>query len=407
MNSVSLRRIGAITVRIISQFRRDPRTIALIVVAPILVMTLLGYVTTEKRTTLTIGIVDLDQGFTLPPTPAGPGGQLVLGAELARLLEERDLTLQTYPDETALLQSVRNEGLKGGLVIPAGFTTEVLTGKGFSGLRLVVEGSDSMLSADIARRFGQSIQLLPDAIAARLGELAGVGTDISGSGPGAAVVGLLQPPGQPKVDYVYGGPALGSLSYFAPGYVAFAAFFFTFLLTSVSFLRERSSGTMERLLASPVKRAEIVLGYLLGFGFFALIQSLIILLFTVYVLQAKLAGSLASVFAIEAALVAVAVVMGIFFSFYARNELQVIQFIPIVIIPQVVVSGFVVPLETMWAPLRWLAYAMPMTYANRALRAVIIRGSDLGSTLGDVGILIGFVVLFTLLAARLIKRQVA
>jgi ABC-2 type transport system permease protein len=189
--------------------------------------------------------------------------------------------------------------------------------------------------------------------------------------------------------------------------VAFAAFFFTFLLTCVSFLRERSSGTMERLLASPVKRAEIVLGYLLGFGFFALIQSLIILLFTVYVLQAKLVGSLASAFAIEAALVAVAVVMGIFFSFYARNELQVIQFIPIVIIPQVVVSGFVVPLETMWWPLRWLAHAMPMTYANRALRAVIIRGSDLGSTLGDVGILIGFVVLFTLLAARLIKRQVA
>jgi len=108
-----------------------------------------------------------------------------------------------------------------------------------------------------------------------------------------------------------------------------------------------------------------VVGYLLGFGLFALTQSLIILLYAVYVLGAELAGSLAAAFAVEALLVGLAVVMGIFFSFYARNEFQVIQFIPIVIIPQIVLSGFLTPLETMHQPLRWLAYAMPMTYANR------------------------------------------
>lgn len=156
-----------------------------------------------------------------------------------------------------------------------------------------------------------------------------------------------------------------------------------------------------------MRRGETVLGYLLGFGLFALVQSLIILLYAVYALGVQLAGSLASAFAVEAMLVAVAVLMGIFFSFYVRNEFQVIQFIPIVIIPQVVLSGLLTPLETMHEPLRWLAHAMPMTYANRALRAVMIRGWDLGTVTADLAALAGFVLLFTALASRMIKRQLA
>jgi len=276
-----------------------------------------------------------------------------------------------------------------------------------SSMTLVVEGSDAMLSGDIARRFGQALQAFPQAAADELKSLLlGLPAGVAGGG----IVGLpvlAVPPGQPKVEYVYGGPELGTLSYFAPGYVAFFAFFFTFLLTSVSFLRERSSGTMERLLASPVKRSEIVIGYLLGFGLFAILQSLVILLFAVYALGVKIAGSLVAAFIVESALVGVAVVMGIFFSFYARTEFQVIQFIPLVIIPQIVLSGFMTPLETMWEPLRWLGMAMPMTYANNALRAVIIRGWSLGSVLGELAILVGFVLLFTVLASRLIKRRVA
>lgn len=389
----SLKRIGAIAARIITQFRRDPRTVALIFVAPVLVMTLLGFVMTEKTMTLTIGVVDLDQG--------------ALGPALERLLADTELKLKAFSGADAMLDEVRDRGLGGGVVIPESFTADFLAGKGYPKLRLVVEGSDSMLSADIARRFGRALQGLPAAAAEELRRLASGAPGETG-GPGApAARPPLTVPGLPSPEFVYGGPELGALSYFAPGYVAFFAFFFTFLLTSVSFLRERASGTIERLLASPVRRSEIVIGYLLGFGLFALMQSLVILLFTVYALGVKLAGSLAAAFVVEATLVAVAVVMGIFFSFFARNELQVIQFIPILIIPQVVLSGFVTPIETMWEPLRWLAIAMPMTYANAALRSVIIRGWSLGTTARELAVLAGFFVLFTLLASRLLKRQVA
>lgn len=374
----SLVRIWAITVRIITQFRRDPRTIALIFIAPILVMTLLGYVITEKETTLAIGVVQLDRG------------PLSIGSLLEGALEARGLSLSRVAGEAELIERLRDGELKGGLIVSETFTSDFLAGRGLEGLRLILEGSDGVLSGDITRRFSLAVQDLPALVAASL--------------PAGAPVAV---PGRPEVEYTHGGPELGALSYFAPGYVAFFAFFFTFLLTSVSFLRERASGTMEKLLSSPVRRAEIVIGYLLGFGVFALMQSLVILLFAVYALGVKLAGSLGAAFVVEAALVAVAVVMGIFFSFYARNELQVIQFIPIVIIPQVVLSGFVTPLDTMYEPLRWLALAMPMTYANEALRAVIIRGWSLGTVLPELAVLLGFVALFTLLASRLLRRRIA
>ncbi|MCL6581686.1 MAG: ABC transporter permease [Firmicutes bacterium] len=398
--SGSLRRIGALTFRIISQFRRDPRTLAMVVLAPVLVLTLLGYVITEKSTEVAVAIADLDEGAALPvpgrlPAPGTQPATLRLADELRRLLEERGMVLKTVATEDELRARVSEGDFKAGVIVPAGFTADLLAGRGLGDLVLVLEGTDSILAADLSRRFAQAVAALPEALAARLGSL-----------PGGAPAGLLRPAGQPRTEFAYGGPELGALTYFAPGFIAFAAFFFTFLLTSVSFLRERASGTMERLLASPVTRAEIVLGYLFGFGLFALAQSLVILLFSIYVLGVDPAGGLDQAFVVEAALVAVAVVMGIFFSFYARNELQVVQFIPVVIIPQVVLSGFIVPLETMWTPLRYLAYAMPMTYANRALRDVIIRGAGLGDVVGDLALLAGFWALFTLLATRLIKRQV-
>lgn len=392
----SLARIGALAKRIITQFRRDPRTIALIFIAPLLVLTLVGYVITEKSTTVTVGVVNLDPGASVQFGPASVA--LNAGGLFEQALDDQSFSFERYSDVESMLSRIEDGKLKGGIVIPAAFTTNVLTGRAFEGLRLIVEGADPTLAGDFSRRYALALQALPEKLRAEEQRLAPPGVTLP---PAPAVA---KPP---AAEFVYGGPDLGTLTYFAPGFVAFFAFFFTFLLTSVSFLRERSSGTMERLLASPVKRGEIVVGYLLGFGLFALLQSLIILLFSVYVLGAHLAGSLISAFVVETAFVAVAVVMGIFFSFYARNELQVIQFIPIVIIPQIVISGFMTPLETLWEPLRWLAMAMPLTYANDALRAVMIRGWGLGSVLGDLAAICGFILFFALLAARMIKRQVA
>ena len=107
-------------------------------------------------------------------------------------------------------------------------------------------------------------------------------------------------------------PQSNVLDYIAPALLATLALFFSFLLTGISFLRERSQVTLERLMASPVSRSDIVVGYLLGFFVFALTQSLIILLFTVYVLDVHYAGDLWQIFVFQIVVIAGAVNLGIF-----------------------------------------------------------------------------------------------
>jgi ABC-2 type transport system permease protein len=152
------------------------------------------------------------------------------------------------------------------------------------------------------------------------------------------------------------------------------AFLFVFMLTSVSFLRERSSGTLERLLASPIGKAEILIGYLLGFLGFAMLQTLIVLGYATLVLHAEVAGPVWVVFAVLILLVVGVVNLGIVLSFEARNELQVIQFIPLVLLPQVFLGGLWWPVDTLWPPLQWLSALFPVTHAVHALRGVMLAG---------------------------------
>ncbi|GAC1488552.1 MAG: hypothetical protein NVS1B1_05120 [Candidatus Limnocylindrales bacterium] len=195
----------------------------------------------------------------------------------------------------------------------------------------------------------------------------------------------------------------------APALIAFFAFFFIFLLAAVAFLRERTSGTLERLLATPLRRGELVAGYLAGFGFFALLQALVILVFTVAVLRVQYRGNVATIFLIEAVLVVGAVSLGLAVSAFARNELQAVQFVPLMLLPQVFLSGLLVPVEQLPDLLRPGAAVLPLTYANEALRSVMIDGAALGDPLilRNLGVLVAFALLVATAAVSSIRREVA
>jgi len=175
--------------------------------------------------------------------------------------------------------------------------------------------------------------------------------------------------------------------------ICFVAFFFVFLLTAVSFLRERSQGTMERLMASPLTRFEIIIGYLLGFLLFVLAQTGVILFFIFYILKIHYLGNLANILIVELVLVLGASNMGIFFSSFAKNELQVAQFVPMVILPQVLLSGMLWSIETMPKALQYIAYGLPLTYANLALRKLMIKGFTLNQIMPELGVLLAFALL--------------
>ena len=223
---------------------------------------------------------------------------------------------------------------------------------------------------------------------------------------------------------VYGSPDATTVDTLAPVVVGFFVYFFVFILTGISFLRERIGGTLERLLATPVSRAEIVLGYSLGFGFFATLQVAAVLAFVLGRLDIPSLGPVPA-FAIGLGvhtagnplisylLVLVlglgAVSLGIFLSTFARTELQILQFIPIVIVPQALLSGFFWPIDQLPSLLQPVARVLPVTYAIDGLRQVMIAGADLtsGQVLFDLAVLTGIAAVFMVLAAATIRREVA
>lgn len=195
------------------------------------------------------------------------------------------------------------------------------------------------------------------------------------------------------------------LDYIAPALLATLALFFGFLLTGISFLRERSQGTMERLMASPISRLDIVTGYLFGFFIFALVQTLIILLFTIYVLNVTYHGDLWQIFVFQIVVVAGAVNLGIFISTFARNEFQMVQFIPLIIFPQVFLCGVIWPVEQMPDYLQWLSTILPLTYAVDGLRNIMISGENLSDVGFELAVLVGFAIVISIVAAITLRRS--
>jgi ABC-2 type transport system permease protein len=177
----------------------------------------------------------------------------------------------------------------------------------------------------------------------------------------------------------------------------------------VSFLRERSQGTLERLMASPLRRGEIVVGYMLGFTILALVQAVEVLLFSLYVLKVHNQGNVLLIFGFEVLMALSAVNLGIFLSMFARTEFQAVQFIPLVIVPQVLLCGILFPVSTEPKVLQYISDVLPLTYAVNGLRDVMLKGADLTwpSLQLDAGVVAGFCVLVIFAGIGTLRRRIA
>ncbi|MBI2774298.1 MAG: ABC transporter permease [Chloroflexi bacterium] len=360
------RRVRAVAKRIAEQFRRDRRSLGLLIGAPILVMSLVGALWGSSTAQVSRIVVATDRA---------PAPQLVAALRRSPALAVTETTV----DEA--MRRLRDATVDAVISTRVGFvSTEIV---------VVMEGSDPF-------RSGTTLQSIQRAV------LAAVSVPPI---PGAPPAG----PPPVVVEYLHGGPDHTLLDLLAPLLIGVFAFFFTFLLSAVSFLRERTSGTLERLMATPLRRAELVVGYLAGFSVFALIQAVVIIAFTVLVLNVKYSGSLATIFLIEAMLVIVSVSLGLFISAFARTELQAVQFIPVVLVPQIFLSGLLVPVDQLPDVLRPFAAIMPLTYSNEALRGVMVRGLEIGDPVivRDLLVLAAFGVVTIAGAIASIRREVA
>jgi ABC-2 type transport system permease protein len=381
---MSARRVFAVARRIAQGFRRDHRSLALLVVAPLVVTALLGWVLRGS----TAGSVEI--------VVAGAPEPVVSAMQAAALRANGDLLIGvgTATDEDAAREAVKSGSAD---------VAMVFSGSGSHiGLKVITEGVDPATE-------GNELGAVQQLILAASSSLLPVN--------GAALPEISR-------ETIYLSPDADQLDALAPVFLGLFAYLFVFILTGISFLRERIGGTLERLLATPVTRSEIVLGYSLGFGLFATIQVLLLTLFVLarievpaigplptftIGLDVQTAGSPVFAFVVALLLAIGAVNLGIFLSTFARTELQIVQFIPLVIVPQILLGGVFWPVQRLPDVLQAVAHVLPITYAVDALREVMLKGSDLGSAAVrvDLAVLAGIAIVFVVLAAGTIKREVA
>jgi ABC-2 type transport system permease protein len=180
-----------------------------------------------------------------------------------------------------------------------------------------------------------------------------------------------------------------------------------FIVTSVAMLRERTSGTLERLLTTPLHKADLLFGYGLAFGLAAAVQAVLATGLAYWALDLRTQGTIALVVVIAVCDAVLGMALGLFFSAFAQSEFQAVQFMPAVVLPQILLCGLFCPRPQMTGWMRGLSDVMPLTYAVQGLQQVGMFTSPTALMWRDLGIVVGAALLALALASVTLRRRTA
>jgi ABC-2 type transport system permease protein len=358
----SFRRTWAVGLRVIRQIKRDRRTMMTMVINPIILMIILGYSLSATLTGINLGVVDLQ---------SGP----IQGSVLSHLQASNAFSIVYLASESEARRLITEGRINGAVVMENGE------------IRLILDGTSPQVAGTITASVAAGMQAGASQL---LSALPGLG-------------------GLPAVTtyYVYGYD-LEAKDALGAALLGISIFFFAFLNTAIAFLRERTQGTLEKVLVSPLDRIELVSGYILGFSFVAIAQAAITFTLLVTVFGVPIQGSWLAILVIIILLSAGSLSFGAFLSNFVTSEYQVMQLNPVVSFPQILLSGAWFPLQSIPDWLRPLAYIFPITYSTDALKLVLLKGSSLTDILyPDVFALLIFFLLTFFMATFMLKKEVA
>jgi len=402
-----MRTIGIMN-RVLKELFRDKRTLALMFVAPILIMLLMSVIfNTNASTDVSVGTVAVSHKLN------------------KQMADIKHVTVKTYDTKSAAKKALKAEKI------------DAIVRKNGNNYSLTYANTDSTKTATVKLAFknaltATSINQLKSALtkstkatvklqaqlqamqkqqAAATAAAKATGrttaaqqvTSMKATSTTTATKSTSQKTPKITNHYVYGDKDTGYFAKMLPILMGFFVFFFVFLISGMALLKERTSGTLDRLLATPVKRSSIVFGYMLSYGVLAVLQTILIVLVTVWMLGIEVVGNMISVIVINLILALVALAFGILLSTFANSEFQMMQFIPLVIVPQVFFSG-IIPLDSMAAWVKDISYIIPIKYAGDAVTDIIMRGTSIWHLGFDIGILLIFLVVLTVLNIVGLKR---
>lgn len=370
-------RIAGLVQRILIERSRDKRTLALLFVAPLIILGLLHLIFNSHTVNPTIGTYNVEPS-------------------IIDTLESNDIEVHTYngsPENLKILMEKDN--------------LDAVVVKNNNKVSLHLLNDNPTLAKQIKLIVSQTYQkkattTVIDDMKARVKDL----TESLNKIPFSPTKNFkFDEPKKTDIttQYVYGDKNTSTFDTFSPILIGVFVFLFVFLISGMGFLLERTSGTLERMLMTPIKRIEVVTGYMIGYGILAVLQTIVIVTFSVYVFKLASPESIWKVIVINLFVALVALSLGLLMSSFAKTEFQMMQFIPLIIVPQVFLSG-IFSLEAMNGVLRGLAHIMPLYYAGHALTNVMYKGLALSTAGLDILVLFVFAVFFFILNIWALKK---
>ncbi|MDA8234606.1 MAG: ABC transporter permease [Clostridia bacterium] len=343
-------RIRSIVVKEIIQIKRDIPSLAIIFIMPVFMLLLFGYAVTTDVDHITTVVWDQDKS---------PQSR-----EIIQAFEQSGyFDIRYYAGDMKEITWLIDGGeAKAGFIIPPGYARDVLKGQS-AGLQAIIDGSDPL----IARTALSTAQMIGQVkgFALKLESLSRFG------------LGIKAEPGIDLRARVWYNPDMESVRFNVPGLIGLIMQNITVMLTAFALVKERERGTMEQLIITPIKPFELIIGKLIpyvGIGFMDVIVTLLIgsLWFEVPV-----NGSVLLLLALSLVFLLVALGLGLFISTVAKTQLQAMQMTFMIILPSVLLSGFMFPREAMPLPVQAFGAVIPLTYFLEILRGIILKGIGL------------------------------
>lgn len=365
--------------RVIKQLIRDRRTIGMIIVMPIVITLIFGYAIGGTVQNVPVIIINQDHGAFSKN----------LGDSIQNYMTQdpqHRAKISTGTNYTLAKKAVDNSEYTMAILIPENFTYNLIAPLGNPSLNLTaqlsiyVDDSEPSLVASV-------IAALQDAMVNATSDL------IPGHTFGIQI----------SKAYANGFVTVNSLDVAIPGVIALILNFLILLFSTLLLVRENTYRTRGRLLASPIKPREIIMGYSIALGILALFMSLSVMVISVFVFNTTVHGNLLELFLCILVFGLSFVFLGVFLSNFARNELQAVQMGPLIAFPSMALSGFLVPVKILPSFLQPFSNFVPMTYGIRLFRGIMLKGYSIFDMLPDFLVICFIAVLFMVLALISIK----
>jgi ABC transporter DrrB family efflux protein len=340
-----LRGLAGIIYKELIQLSRDPATLVITLLIPVVQLTIFGYAIDTEVKNVKTAILDQDK--------------TVESRDFINRLEATGLyRIVDYVDsEEELYDTIVASQAKTGVRIPAGYARRLNGGKPAT-IQVLIDGSDNSVA-------GQTVATVQN-----------LGLNISAEIMTRVRGGTLALPLEVRTRLLF-NPSLRSSNFFVPGIIGILLFLVTMMLTAFAIVREREVGTLEQLMVTPVSKSALMLGKVLPYAALGMIQMLVVILFARLVFGVHIAGSLYLLLGLAFVFIFSSLGLGLIISTIARNQLQAMMASFMLMLPSILLSGFMFPRESMPLPIYWVSACLPVTYFIAILRGIVLRGAGM------------------------------